>query len=743
MKRDSEKGSLLADAAQNSFHLFSVLLGLSHCSCFVFTRYARAAVQALFKGVCPSTEGDKASHDAWLPPLTADLLLQPHFGLFPFPSYFSALHQFLAAFYHSGKKLDGNAIKSKPQDSFIFLRNEAGYTVEQVDIATLFLPDLLSIVDDEGIKLLMYHLEPLFTCPQTRRYACTQLFDMLAQALGPKNTVKTFLKCLLSLFDSHALDIYEVITKQTFLSQIIVRFGLDGFLKHFISFVVDAVAFSSKVESKAEKGDRLSMHSAEGINSEIPAPEMEYAGKDTPLDIDDLELTGNFLREASEDQDVKIGGYSMGIEELESQGKFAVSRKNLGQGRDKDNEIVEQVTLLPRGIIDEEAEGRLFQGDISDDEDPVTDEVDEGRRSGKVSAIDNIRDVVTQQGGDGDGAGNLRDSCSSTSVGTGDGNANDIDNAGDKDEELLWENDSASGTIQKKEMSVEFEAKVDSVLEMDLLQIERIEVNEGDRELRELNASSGERDDILESFTTKEAHDITVNMVARNVISQTRTDDKGIGVVEKFNEEDVGDKNPDESIEDDDEEDIEEAEGNGEDSLEEIRLPEEENLASEEDEDEDESLSEDDSQGNAMLEAEDEEATKDDSSGYQIKTFYSGTKSKTVQHEKKAQKQHDELTPGAISGIAAESIVWLAPRLGPVLTSKYIVSQLLTMLPHCYLGRVGSSDEDDDVKVVNDRNAKWLLFCLSNFCTLYGEAFMLNQYLPYIDKTVSNLARRP
>ena len=59
-------------------------------------------MQAFLKGVASSIGGEAASHDAWLPPLTADLLLQPHLGLFPFPSYFSKLHKFLAAFYHSG-----------------------------------------------------------------------------------------------------------------------------------------------------------------------------------------------------------------------------------------------------------------------------------------------------------------------------------------------------------------------------------------------------------------------------------------------------------------------------------------------------------------------------------------------------------------------------------------------------------------------------------------------------------------
>lgn len=676
-----------------------------------------------------------------MPPLTADLLLQPHLDLFPFPSYFTALHEFLAAFYHSGRKANGNTHKSKPQDSLTFLRNEAGYTVEQVDIAASFLPTLLPIVDDEGLKLLLYHLDPLFACLETRLHACTQLFDMLAQALGPKNTVKTFLKCLLSLFDSHDLEMYEVVTKQTFLSQIIVRFGLDGFLKHFISFVVDAVAFTSKVESKAGKGDRLSMLSGEGVTSEIPVPEMEYNAKDVALDMDDLDLPGSFLREGSEDRDVQIG--LMNIEDLDTEGEFAATRQNrdqVGGDEDKDDEIVEQVTLLPRGIIDEEGYGRLFQGHISVDDDddvPVTDEMDDGRRLRNVAGIGNIRDVVTRQQGVDDEALEAEDGCTSTSAGAGSGDFDNIEYIDVDDQELHSENDPTSGSNQEKQRLVESETNDGSILATHVLQSENedLDVKNGDVELQEIDASSTKRKDSSESFTEKTGHDIGVNkMLARNVISQGKSIDEEEENGE-VNEEDVHDENPDELTEDDDAK-TEEAEGSGEDGLEQIRLPVEGNLAFEEDRED--SSGDDDSHSNAILDPEDEQVTKDQPSAHQIKTFYNSTKPKNIQQENKAQK-HDELTPGTISGIAAESIVWLAPRLGPVLTSRYIVSQLLTMLPHCYMGYVGSNDDDDDAKTVHDRNAKWLLFCLSNFCTLYGEAFMLNQYLPYINKTVSRL----
>ena len=581
--------------------------------------------------------------------------------------------------------------------------------MEQVDTAAAFLPDLLSIVDNEGIKLLMYHLEPLFTCLQTRLHACTQLFDMLAQALGPKHTVKTFLKCLVSLFDSHALEIYEVIARQTFLSQIIVRFGLDGFLKHFISFVVDAVAFKSKEDS--DKGDRLSFHSTEGSAQGISVTEIEFTANDVPLDMDDdLDLPGNFLREGSEDQNVKIGSYSMGMEEFETKTVNLQSGDHgIGDG-EKDDEIAEQVTLMPRGITDEEGDERLFQGNISDDDDPVSDEAD-GRRSGKMVSFDKILDGLE-----------LGVEAANGGPGNGDSNSGSTDF---EDIELQPLKDTASERTQKKEEAATvFGAPeiVDSVTELEVAQVERVlnDTRGGTAAVQQLEASINE---------TLPVSDPPELVKADRVALELSKGEKGLGISadnlvaeeektsEKFVEEDSCKKNPDEVVEKENEE-IEKQKGI-DDSLQDANLA---TVESEFDV-EDESSSEDETQDNGILEAENEEGTKDEqlandkdkpvAAAYQIKTFYNGSKSKSMEREKKAQKQRDELTPGTISGIAAESIVWLAPRLGPVLTSKYIASQLLTMLPHCYMGCVGADDDEEEEKMVNDRKAKWLLFCLA------------------------------
>ena len=625
----------------------------------------------------------------------------------------------------SGRKQEANSHASKPADNLLFLRNGASYILEQVDTAAAFLPDLLSVMDDEGIKLLLYHLEPLFTCLRTRLHACAQLFDMLAQALGPNKTAKTFLKCLVSLFDSHALENYEVIIRQTFLSQIIVRFGLDGFLKHFISFVVDAVAFKSKVTSAADKGDRLSVYSGEGVTPGIPAPESEYSPKDVPPDIDDdLNFPGNFLEEATEDQVVKIGRYSMAIEDLETDIKNLNSSMNV-QSFDEDRSGVgkdEEVTLLPRGITDDEGDGQLFHGIVSEDDERV-DEAD-GAHSSKIVSFSKIHDGVEI-------GGEVLDVISRNV------DANGFSNGFEDIQLLSVKKTAAEETLSRDKTS---SARVDQgngddCTELEVLQGPRLE-HDAEKEsitMQDFDSSSSRpvhtSEPDLEGAEGNEKELLNEGRDHEASVASMAGDE---GRFQKCVEEDT---NQEEVVGELNEETEEQEDGD--DSL---------GNATSGEEDGEESSSEEEILENEILEAENDDAMKEKNSGNDdakpvvaacpIKTFYNGTKSKSLDREMGAQRHPDELTPIAISGIAAESIVWLAPRLGPVLTSKFIASQLLTMLPRCYMGNVGSDSDDGEGTVVNDRKAKWVLFCLANFCTLYGEAFMLNQYLPFIQKTV-------
>ena len=187
-------------------------------------------------------------------------------------------------------------------------RKAYGYTKRQVDFAVCELPSLIPWLDEEGLQLLLYHLEPLFNCSVVQLYAFTQLFDLLAQACGPKVTCKVFMKPLVKLFDSLLMTNYENILTQSFISQMIVRFRLEQFLSHFIDFIVDAVAFKSigDRESKIEhRSSEVNLVKSENDQKDFEAV-MEGRSSLDKLDYQTDHVHKEQSRDSPEDSDNQI-----------------------------------------------------------------------------------------------------------------------------------------------------------------------------------------------------------------------------------------------------------------------------------------------------------------------------------------------------------------------------------------------------------------------------------------------------
>ena len=98
-----------------------------------------------------------------------------------------------------------------------------------------------------------------------------------------------------------------------------------------------------------------------------------------------------------------------------------------------------------------------------------------------------------------------------------------------------------------------------------------------------------------------------------------------------------------------------------------------------------------------------------------------------------------------ISEMSAESLLWLAHRLGPVLTARYLTKNLLKMLTLCYVSQENllpstASKQYESLAlfsisesvVVGDENAQKVLDCLTSISALFGEHFILHQYLPHV-----------
>ncbi|CAH0384398.1 unnamed protein product [Bemisia tabaci] len=98
------------------------------------------------------------------------------------------------------------------------------------------------------------------------------------------------------------------------------------------------------------------------------------------------------------------------------------------------------------------------------------------------------------------------------------------------------------------------------------------------------------------------------------------------------------------------------------------------------------------------------------------------------------------------SETAADTLIWLSSRIGPVLTARYVTRNLLRMLTLSY-SDVNHLEMCEPIEsehasylnseVVGDKLSENILKCLMFCVTLYGENFIVLQYLPHIIDIIS------
>lgn len=126
----------------------------------------------------------------------------------------------------------------------------------------------------------------------------------------------------------------------------------------------------------------------------------------------------------------------------------------------------------------------------------------------------------------------------------------------------------------------------------------------------------------------------------------------------------------------------------------------------------------------------------------------------------KSSNGSDQQTQYQISDMSAESLIWLSHRLGPVLTARHLTRNLLKMLTLCYVGQENILPDlttDDNLKnlhdnlfnftiangrVCGDRIAVKVLECLTSITTIYGDHFILLQYLPHVTEMIALCKKR-
>ncbi len=179
-----------------------------------------------------------------LPSLTPSLLLQPFLPVIPFPTYFDPLYKFI---YRLEQLLRETTLG---QMTFNFQRlkqiTPPIHNQEQLDCLLEFisadLGSLLGVISNEGFPLLLLHLFPFFTHPDTSFDAIFSLLDPLACRMGRRNVERLFSLPLIHLFDTATPPHQRArLLCRTTAHMLIGRFGLRAFIGRFLGFYIEAI----------------------------------------------------------------------------------------------------------------------------------------------------------------------------------------------------------------------------------------------------------------------------------------------------------------------------------------------------------------------------------------------------------------------------------------------------------------------------------------------------------------------
>ncbi|XP_067941415.1 WD repeat-containing protein 81-like [Watersipora subatra] len=116
--------------------------------------------------------------------------------------------------------------------------------------------------------------------------------------------------------------------------------------------------------------------------------------------------------------------------------------------------------------------------------------------------------------------------------------------------------------------------------------------------------------------------------------------------------------------------------------------------------------------------------------------------------EQHGQRKSVSLVDGLdLPSVLVDCVIWLAARLGPLLTAKYLTSRILLTMKESYStplafaessGRTGLTSDLISKTVYGDVMLMPAIQCLEEISFLYGEQFILLQYIPAIKRVISS-----
>ena len=219
------------------------------------------------------------------PCLSAGSLLHPATSLLPFPRYFCQLYRLISEL----KSLDHQIHQTLRSANSVWRERETVTELcrDKVLAVNEILVPILPEMDCEGVELILPYVVELFDNHDTTVSAAWLLFNHIGRALGPTSTAKHVLPALVRLYSGENptrkhLKLYE----RSFLRQLLIRLGLQIFLGHFATLLVEAVAAYRDFPPESQR-DVIAFHDTDTRTT--PSGNLAGQSKSTKLSTASIE----------------------------------------------------------------------------------------------------------------------------------------------------------------------------------------------------------------------------------------------------------------------------------------------------------------------------------------------------------------------------------------------------------------------------------------------------------------------
>ena len=228
-----------------------------------------------------------------LPPPSPALLLQPYTNILPFPEYFGELYSVLSQIKEVEQEIiteKEDLTKSKQEKGKI----EKVLARKKVELLEKFLKRNYGKISQEGYELILPYIEELFQDQYTTVQAAWSLLNIVGKDLGPQQTAKALLPYLTKLLSGEGTTPKHMkLYHRSFLVQALLRLGLEKFLVHFATLLVEAVAGYK---------DFVSIEGA-------PTQEVDEEEEEASVLIGEAEKSYDSVESQDTDQDISDGRY--------------------------------------------------------------------------------------------------------------------------------------------------------------------------------------------------------------------------------------------------------------------------------------------------------------------------------------------------------------------------------------------------------------------------------------------------